>query len=141
MNKKQKGRKLVLQIVKRLRNELDISAYEVAGSGAGLDKGDIRIPILDLVIEAKNSQTISMAKWTEQSEREGLGHSKTALMWRHPKSPLERPEIRVDISLDYFIDLAQRYKEPKIKAPTREVSWKIKHSIQSLKTLLKELEN
>ena len=136
MNKRQKGRKLVLQIVKILRNELDKGTYEVSGSGAGLDKGDIRIPALDLVVEAKNWKTISMAKWVEQSEREGLQHSKTALMWRIPKSPLDNPEIRVDISLEYFIKMAQRYKEPMIKEPDRD----LKFHLSRLKENIKQVE-
>jgi len=139
VNRKQKGRKLVLQIIERLRDELDKSTYEVAGSGASLDKGDIRVPILDLVIEAKNSETISMAKWVKQSEREGLQHSKTALMWRHPKSSQNNPEVRVDISLDYFIEMAQRYSEPRIKAPDRELKYYMGRLKEDIKQVDKRL--
>ena len=139
-NTRQKGRKLVKIILERIKREVDNGAYEVVGSGAGLDKGDIRIPSLDLVAEVKNCETISMAKWVKQAEREGLQHSKTALMWRHPKSPLDNPEIRVDIGLDYFIEIVQRYSEPRIKQPDREMRWKIQRLIDSAKAVLKELK-
>ncbi|KKL48011.1 hypothetical protein LCGC14_2329760, partial [marine sediment metagenome] len=51
-SKKEKGRAFVRKIVAILRQEVDASTYEVVGSGAGKDKGDIRVPRLDLVIEA-----------------------------------------------------------------------------------------
>lgn len=120
-NTRKKGRAFVLKIINRLRNELDSSTYEVSGSGAALDKGDIRVPLADLVIEAKDWKKISMANWVKQSEKEGLQHSKTAVMWKHPESPSDNPEIRVDISLEYFIDILKRYSEPKIKEPDRDM--------------------
>ena len=135
VNTRQKGRILVLAIIEQLRQEIDTSTYEVAGSGAGLDKGDIRVPLMDLVIEAKNQKTINVAKWTEQADREGLGHSNTALMWKHPKNGT----IRVDIDLGYFIDLAKRYKEPKIKAPDRNLRWKLETLKNNINQVLKEL--
>ena len=79
---------------------LDNGTYEVVGSGSGLDKGDIRVPSIDLVIEAKDQKQPQVASWVKQSDREGLGYSKTALMWRHPDSPSSNPDIRVDMSID-----------------------------------------
>ena len=136
-NTRQKGRAFVVKVVKILKTELDSSTYEVSGSGAGLDKGDIRIPSLDLVAEAKDWNTISMGQWVKQSEKEGLGYSKTAVIWSVPKSP----DIRVDIPLDFFIDLAKRYKEPKIKVLDRELRWKIERLVNSAKVVIKELTN
>jgi len=124
-NTRQKGRKLVKIILGILRRELDGSSYEVVGSGMGKDKGDIRVPRLDLVIEVKNQQTIRMAEWVKQAEKEGLGYSEAVVMWRHPESPQERPDIRVDMSLDYFIELAQRFAEPITKEPSRELKYKL----------------
>lgn len=140
MNTRQKGRLFVKKIIKILREELDRSTYEVVGSGAGMDKGDIRIPSLDLVIEAKDHKKPQIAKWIEQSEKEGLGYSKTALMWRHPKSPSSDPDIRVDISLDLFIELTKHYQQPLIKEPDRQRVWHIKNLIQSAKQILKDFE-
>lgn len=139
-NSRQKGRKLVKIIIDLLRNKVDRGTYEVVGSGAGLDKGDIRVPSIDLVIEAKNCETLSMKKWTKQSEREGLGHSNTALAWRHPDSSQANPEIRIDISLEFFIDILQRYKEPVMKELDQNMKWKLQRMIDSAKAVLKELK-
>ena len=140
MNTRQKGRAFVLKIIEKLREGLDNSTYEVSGSGAGLDKGDIRIPSIDLIIEAKDQKQPQIANWVKQSDREGLGYSKTALMWRHPDSPSYDPDVRVDMSLDLFIELAKRYQEPLIKEPDRQTNWDIKNLVQSAKRVIKDLE-
>ena len=140
MNTRQKGRQFVLKIIKRLRNELDTATYEVSGSGAGLDKGDIRIPSLDLIIEAKDQKQPKVASWIKQSDREGLGYSKTALMWRHPDSFSSNPDVRVDITLDLFIELAKRYQEPLIKESDRETAYLLKSLKEIIRRVLNKLE-
>lgn len=137
MNKRQKGRAFCKKIIEILRKELDEGTYEVVGSGAGKDKGDIRVPACDLVIEAKDHKAAQVAAWTEQSEREGLGYSATALMWKHPKSPSANPEIRVDISLDYFIELLKKSKEPTIESNDREFKYKLQRLISSAKEVVR----
>ena len=57
MNTRQKGRAFALKVIHRLR-ELDPATYEVSGSGAGLDKGDVCVPRFDLVIECKDSKQL-----------------------------------------------------------------------------------
>lgn len=139
MNKRQVGRAFVLKVIARLK-ELDQAAYEVAGSGAGLEKGDLRIPRFDIVGECKDSQVISMGEWTDQSEKEGLGYNRTVLFWRHPKSPRTNPNIRVDISLDFFMEMVARFGEPMIKKTDREFRWKLGRLVQTAKEIIKELE-
>lgn len=139
-NTRQKGRSFVKKIIEILRNELDSGTYEVVGSGSGLDKGDIRIPSIDLVIEAKDQKKPQVAGWTRQSEKEGLGYSKTALMWKHPDSPSSNPDIRVDISIDLFIELAKRYQEPLIKEPDREMRYSLERLKQTINSVLKKIE-
>jgi Holliday junction resolvase len=133
INTRQKGRKLVREIVRRLKEE-GLSCYEVVGSGAGLLKGDIRVESLDLVIEAKKHKQISMVSWVKQSEKEGLGINRTALAWQIPATP----DIRIDVSLEYFIDLLLRAQGPKIKQVDREMRYKIQRAVDSLKALLKD---
>ena len=140
MNTRQKGRAFVLKIIEKLREGLDNSTYEVSGSGAGLDKGDIRIPSIDLIIEAKDQKQPQIANWVKQSDREGLGYSKTALMWRHPDSPSYDPDVRVDMSLDLFIELAKRYQEPLIKEPDRETAYLLKSLKEIIRRVLNKLE-
>ena len=100
MNTRQKGRILVLAVIKKLKDENDLHCYEVVGSGSGLEKGDIRVPNSDLVIEAKKHAKTSMSSWAKQSEKEGLGYNKTALCWQIPNTP----HIRIDIDIEYCID-------------------------------------
>ncbi len=138
-NTRQKGRKFILICLGHLRKDIDINSYEVSGSGAGLDKGDIRVPKCDLVIEGKSCETISMKKWVEQAEREGLDQSRTALFWRIPGSPQENPEIRVDISYQYFVELLQRHSEPKMKEMDRSFRWKLQRLKDSINQVIKEL--
>ena len=121
-NTRQKGRAFVKIIIARLA-EYGLKSYEVSGSGVGLEKGDIRVDSLNLVIEAKDHKQISVAQWVEQSEKEGLGVNTTALFWRHPKSPSSNPDIRVDISLEYFAKLLKKNSEPMIKEPDREMKY------------------
>jgi len=137
-NTRQKGRRFVkkaLEVIKQYFSD----AYEVVGSGQGLEKGDIRIPHTDLVIEAKNHKTISMASWVTQSEREGLGYNKCALLWRHPKSPRDNPDMRVDISLDFFMELLKRYSEPVVKSDDREMKYSLYRLKEACNSVLKKL--
>lgn len=138
-NTRQKGRAFVKKIVEILRNELDNGTYEVVGSGSGLDKGDIRVPSLDLVIEAKDHKHPQVSTWVKQSDKEGLGYSKTALMWRHPDSPSYDPDIRVDISLDLFIELAKRYQQPLIKEQDKETKYWIERTMADMKQVIKRI--
>ena len=137
-NTRQKGRAFVKIIIARLE-EYGLKSYEVSGSGAGLTKGDIRIDALNLVIEAKDHKQISVAQWVEQSEKEGLGVNKTALFWRHPKSPSSNPDIRVDISLEYFAKLLKKNSEPMIKEPDREMKYRLKNLGVAVKQVEKYL--
>jgi len=136
-NTRQKGRRFVKEIIDIFRREIDEATYEVVGSGAGPDKGDVRVPKLDLVIEAKDHKKISVAQWIEQAEEEGLGFSDYALIWKHPRNK----EFYVDIPLNYFIELLKKYEEPKIKEPDRELKWKLNHLKTSINQVLKEIKD
>jgi hypothetical protein len=128
MNTRQKGRQLVLEVIRILKDEYNIDCHETVGSGSGTrEKGDIRVPALNLVIEAKKQKQVSMASWATQSEKEGLGYNKTALAWQIPQTP----HIRIDIDVCYFAELLQRAEEPKVKEPDREM----KFDLERLKTL------
>ena len=135
VNTRQKGRELVKEVVRWLKDESKIDCYEVVGSGAGLEKGDIRVPSLDLVIEAKKHKRVSIASWVKQSEKEGLGINKTALAWQIPKTP----DIRIDITLEYFGNLLKRAEEPKIKLMDRDLKFKIQRLIDAGKSVLRDL--
>lgn len=135
VNTRKKGRELVKETVKRLKEE-GLHCYEVVGSGAGKLKGDIRVESLDLVIEAKKQKQISMTTWVRQSEKEGLGYNKTALVWQIPNTP----DIRADIDLGYFCELLKRAEEPKMKEPDRELKWELTRLVEIAKRIIKKIE-
>ncbi|HDY66252.1 MAG TPA: hypothetical protein ENH85_00520 [Candidatus Scalindua sp.] len=135
MNTRQKGRQLVKEVI-RILKEFNLNCYEVVGSGSGLEKGDIRVPALDLVIEAKKQARTSMADWAKQSEKEGLGYNKTALAWQIAKTP----HIRIDISLEYFANLLKRAEEPKIKTMDREMKWDCENLKNAISKVLKHFD-
>lgn len=141
MNTRQKGRSFVKKIIAVLDIYFPKIAHEVSGSGSGnREKGDIRIDSLNLVIEAKDCKKISMADWTVQTERQGMTGDRTALIWRHPASPSMNPEMRVDISMDYFIELLQRSAEPKTQNPDRDFKWKVENLKRAANEVLKKLD-
>lgn len=140
MNTRQKGRSFTMKCIDRVK-DLDAATYEVVGSGAGRDKGDMRMPRFDMVIECKDHRAAQVASWTDQTDRQGLGYSKTALLWKHPKSPSANPNIRVDISLDFFKELLARYGEPKIKQPDRDLRWALARLITAAKEVTKRIED
>lgn len=132
-----KGKILENWIVDRLHiSGLDIRAYRQKGSGNGLNKGDVWND-LNLCIEAKNCKNFSQ-DWFKQVKRESLGVQIPVVVWHKNQVPLE--DSVVIISWNYFEELLLKSKEPELKQPDREVAWKVKSAINSLKALLKELE-
>ena len=138
-NTRQKGRAFTLKCIDKIK-DIDPAAYEVSGSGAGRDKGDCRMPRFDLVIECKDHKQACVASWVGQADSQGLGYSKTALFWKYPKSPSANPEVRVDISLDFFKDLLVRSGEPKIKQPDRELRWELARLLTAAKNVIRKIE-
>ena len=88
------------------KEHIDIATRQNYMSGGGLDKGDLRIPSLNLVIEAKNAKTIHLLADWEQAKEQALGDDLPALIIRNPKLA-EFKENLVVISLEHFTDLLQ----------------------------------
>jgi len=135
INKRQKGRQLVVAVIRKFKDENDLYCYEVVGSGSGLEKGDIRVPNSDLVIEAKKHAKTSISSWAKQSEKEGLGYNKTALAWQIPNTP----HIRIDIDIDYFIDLLKSSGNAIIKSEDRDMKYALQNLKNSINGVLKRL--
>jgi hypothetical protein len=57
------------------------------GSGAGQNKNDLRIPHLNVEIEAKNQEQIHLLKDWEQLKRQTLGDNVGILAIRNPRKP------------------------------------------------------
>lgn len=136
-SKIQKGKELENWIVERLRlSGLDKRAYRQKGSGSGLNKGDIWND-LNICFEAKNQKKFQQA-WFKQAEKESMGTQEPIIVWKPPHKPLDNSFVM--LKWDFFEKLLKHRKEPVVKEPDRAVAWKIKSAINSLKSLLKELE-
>ena len=82
---------------------IDGYSHRTAGSGSGLEKGDLRLPQHNMVIEAKNQATIHLIKdWRQAVDQ--TTNEIPVLIIRNPKKA-EFKESLVVIDLDTFRDL------------------------------------
>lgn len=72
---KNKGNRYENHLIEVLRERLDSKAQRTYGSGAGLDKQDVRLPSFNIEIEAKNQKTIKLIDWWEQCKRQEFGNT------------------------------------------------------------------
>jgi len=127
---KSKGNRFELYLRDYFKEHIDINTRKNVMSGAGLDKGDLRIPSLNIVIEAKNATQISLIKDWEQAKEQALGDDIPVLAIRNPKKK-EFEETLIVISLEHFTDLIQAERGE------IEVSTKMSYSQRSAHESLK----
>lgn len=133
----QKGKELENYIVQWLRDTgLDNRAIRTPGSGNGKIKGDIWND-LGLSIECKNTAGFQKS-WFQQNEKSAMGYSKEVLIWHMPRTSLHDSKVIID--LDFFGELLKKHKEPEIKQPDRQLSWKLRNLIRLAKDIINELE-
>lgn len=140
---KDKGRRFEQHLLSVIRAEVDSNAHRTPGSGAGLDKNDIRIPSLNLEIEAKNTaRTSLLTDWEQTKSQRTLGN-KAVLAIRRPDRA-EFVETLIVMDFEDFIDLLKNQGGARTveveKGDSREKRYKIEQAVRSLKTLLKEYE-
>ncbi len=136
---KAKGGRFENYLVERFR-EIDPKAHRNYGSGAGLDKQDVRIPSLNIEIEAKNQQTIKLLDWWEQTEKQRTLGNTGILAIRNPKKP-EFAQTLIVLDLEDFMEILQGDREPiETTSEDRKAKWETENAIRSLKSLLKVLE-
>lgn len=145
----QKGDRFENHLVERLRRDLDRHTHRTTGSGNGLDKNDIRVPSLDLEIEAKNAATFNIQADWDQTKRQKTSGNMAVLVVRHPKQP-EFKETLVVMDFEDFLALLQSQftvqKGP--QGPTtnetrqadRDVVFQANRAISEIKKLGKVLE-
>lgn len=104
-----KGRRFEKFVLQYIRETLDAHAYQPAGSGNGLEKGDVYLPNHDVVIEVKNQSHIKLLEWWEQTE-EQAHHQMPALIIRHPKFAEEKKTLAV-IHFEDFCELLKKQNE------------------------------
>lgn len=136
---KNKGNRFENWLIEVLRERLDSKAQRTYGSGAGLDKQDIRLPSFNIEIEAKNQETLHIIDWWEQTKLQEHGNL-SVLAFRNPRKA-EFLETLVVMSLDDWIELVKKQNEvvevesnfdPKLK-------WKIKRLKDYAHEVFKEL--
>ena len=103
---KNKGNRFENYLVERLK-EIDMHAKRNVASGAGLDKGDIYCPTLNIIIEAKNQKTVTVTKDFAQLEDEVFGNNTGVLMLRNPKQA-EFKQTFVVMDLEDWLGLQKR---------------------------------
>jgi len=138
---KNKGNRLENYLLKKFRAELDANATKSPASGAGIDKGDVRLGSYNLLIEAKNAKQINLLNWWQQAKDETYGEDSPVLAMRNPKKP-EFEETIIAMELETFIELLQNQGGETEVIDTLESrdKYKVKQSIENLKEVLKIFE-
>jgi hypothetical protein len=136
---KNKGNRYENHLIEVLREKLDAKAQRTYGSGAGLDKQDVRLPSFNIEIEAKNQKTIKLIDWWEQCKRQEFGNV-GVLVLRNPRKA-EFQESLVVMDLHDWIELVKKQNEvvevesnfdPKLK-------WKVANLKRAAQEVFKEL--
>lgn len=138
----EKGKRFEKYLLERVKKELDMNAFRISGSGNGLDKNDIRIPSMNIELEAKNAATFNVQGDWEQAKRQKTTGNMSILVIRHPKRP-EFEESVVVMDLEDFFVLAQNQAVSReiIATPDPKNKWIIQNMIDSAKKVLKIYDN
>ena len=139
----QKGKRFEILIAKEIEAMGLGLARRESGSGSGLKKGDIAAN-LPFLIEAKNQAKIKINEWVDQAKSQAkVGnyyHDKWALIFKDPRTSEAKPNIYAVIDFWEFLKLLKKDKEPMIKKPDREMSWRLRKLIADMKILEKMLK-
>lgn len=103
----EKGRRFERYLVGVFRESVDANTQWNRKSGAGLDKGDIRIPSRGLLVEAKNSARVNLLEDWEQAKGQCTGDDRPVLALRNPRRS-EFEETLVVVDLGTFLELLER---------------------------------
>lgn len=132
---KNKGNRYENHLIKVLREKLDSKAQRTYGSGAGLDKQDIRLPSFNIEIEAKNQKTLKVMDWWEQCKRQAFGNI-GVMIFRNPRKP-EFQESLVIMDLYDWIELVKSQNE--VVEVESNYDPKLKYKIANLKRAVQDV--
>lgn len=139
---KEKGKRLEKFICQQIEEMGLGKSVRTPGSGSGKIKSDI-FSNIDFSLECKNEKQTNFLANIDQAirdcEKGNYFKEKYCLITRDPRFP-EFERIYTTIDFWQFLELLKKNSEPRIKEPDRQMVWKIKTAINSLKSLLKELE-
>jgi len=138
---KAKGSRFERYLVERFREGVDKNSHRTAGSGSGLDKNDIRIPSLNIEVEAKNTNGFQLTSWLKQADRQTTTGNDTVIIARDPSLP-EFQRSLVIMDLELFIELLQNQSGDSnvIANLDPQVKWQAEKTISEMKKLSKMIE-
>lgn len=124
----EKGKRLERYLEDYFKKNVDINTHINRGSGNGVNKGDIRIPSLDIVVEAKNTATIHLIDDWQQAKAQALGNDRPVLAIRNPRKG-EFQETLIVMDLGTFAELASGQGG----TVQEELTWQDRRLIETLK--------
>ena len=139
-----KGKRFEDQLCQDIEAEGLGRATRTPGSGSGNRfKGD-SFNNLPFLIEAKNQKSIHLLKWIDQTKEAARIGNKWSEKWmlvlRDPRTPEMNPEVYAVVDWYELLKLLKKESEPRVKEPDRQLKWKIQRGVDSLKSILKDLE-
>ena len=138
---KNKGNRFEKHLVDILRETIDKNTHQTSASGSGLDKNDVRIPSINIEIEAKNQKTIHFIDWWEQGKSQNTAGNTTVLAIRNPKKP-EFEEIIIVMDIGDWIELLKGNagKVEVINNKDYDLKYKVRRLKEAANEVLKKLE-
>ena len=125
-----KGKRFEKLIAYEIEHEGLGKATRTPGSGSGLIKADI-FSSLRWSIECKNEKKPRWWKNIDQAKKQaemGSAYSdKWLLMVRDPRTPEANPDYYAVVDGRQFLKLLKKDSEPRIKAPDRDLKYKLEH--------------
>lgn len=138
-----KGKRFEKMIAREIEDMGLGIAREERGSGSGKYKGDIAAN-LPFLLECKNQKKLAWWDAIDQAKRQAKqgnwDQDKWALVIRDQRSPESSPIIYTVMDFWQFLELLKKNSEPLVKAPDRELKWKILRLIADAKAVLRDLE-
>ena len=141
-SKKAKGKRFERFICHQIELEGLGKATRTPGSGSGKLKSDI-FSSLEWSIEAKHQKKIRVLEWIDQAKREAqqgnFDPNKWILVFNDFRKKPEFSEVYAVIDFWELLELLKKNSEPKIKAPDRELKWKLERLKNACQSVIKEL--
>jgi hypothetical protein len=139
---KEKGDQFEEFVLGIIQETVDTNAYITPRSGAGLEKGDLYSPGLNIKIECKDQKQLSMTQWIDQLKSENAGgHNIGMLVFNDPKAPEISPDPYCVLSLSDLTRIILDNNKVSVapKEDNRQLTWKINSLVSAAKALIKEL--
>jgi len=139
----EKGKRFEKFVIEQMEQEGLGKSVRTPGSGSGKIKGDI-FNNLDFMFECKNQKKLNWLQSIDQAKNQAVignfSSQKWALIVKDARTPETDPEVYAIVDLWQFLQLLKKNQEPKIKAPDREMKWKLTNLKNAIKQVDKYLK-